>query len=118
VFAFVPAKLSGIFESERRVHLVGPYGRSHVRHFYQQSWYTMCLTKGGSDYLIQQHDDKRMTEAAEQGNFLTFTVPASERLVALKELHLMNINAFSLFGSEGSLIRTLATREFLLSTGN
>ena len=61
---------------------------------------------------------KVMTEAAEQGRFLKFVIPASERLVALKELQLMNVNAFSLFGSEDSLIRTLATREFLLSAGN
>ncbi|MGA2593907.1 MAG: FRG domain-containing protein [Bryobacteraceae bacterium] len=117
VFAFVPAKSGGIFTSERCVHLVGHYGRSHVRHVYQQSWYTMCIKKEPSDYLIQCHDDKVMTEAAEQGRFLQFTIPASERLVALKELQLMNVNAFSLFGSEDSLIRTLAAREFLLSSG-
>ena len=121
VFAFVPAISGGIFKperSERRVHLVGPYGRSHVRHVYQQSWYTMCIEKEPSDYLIRHHDDEVMTEAAEQGRFLKFTIPASERLVALKELQLMNVNAFSLYGSEDSLIRTLATREFLLSAGS
>ncbi len=118
VFAFVPARSGGIFKSERRVQIVGPYGRSHVRHVYQQSWYTMSIKKEPSDYLIQDHDDEVMTEAAEQGRFLKFVIPASERLVALKELQLMNVNAFSLFGSEDSLIRTLATREFLLSAGN
>lgn len=78
----------------------------------------MCIKKERSDYLIQHHDDEVMTEAAEQGRFLKFTIPAGERLVALKELQLMNVNAFSLFGSEDSLIRTLATREFLLSAGS
>jgi hypothetical protein len=117
VFAFVPAISGGIFKSEWCVHLVGHYGRSHVRHVYQQSRYTMCIKREPSDYLIQHHDDEVMTEAAEQGRFLKFTIPASERLVALKELQLMNVNAFSLFGSEDSLIRTLATREFLLTGG-
>jgi len=50
--------------------------------------------------------------------FLKFTIPASERLVALKEARLMNANALSLFGSEDSLIHTPATREFLLSAGS
>jgi hypothetical protein len=118
VFAFVPARSGGTFRSERRVHLVGHYGRSHVRHVYQQSWYTMCIKKEPSDYRIQHHDDDVMTEAAEQGTFLKFTIPASERPVAMKELQLMNVNAFSLYGSEDSLIRTLATREFLLSAGS
>lgn len=117
VFAFVPARSGGIFTSAR-LELEGPYGRSHVRHVYQQSWYTMCIEKKPSDYLIHCHDHEVMTEAAEPGTFLKFTVPASERLVALKELQLMNVNAFSLFGSEDSLIRTLATREFLLSAGS
>jgi len=118
VFAFVPAISGGIFKSERCVDLVGHYGRSHVRHVYQQSWYTMCIKKDPSDYLMEPYDDEVITEAAEQGKFLKFTIPASERLVALKELQLMNVNAFSLFGSEDSLIRTLATREFLLSAGS
>jgi len=39
--------------------------------------------------------------------------PAAERLVALKELDLMNVNAFSLFGSEESLVRTVARRALL-----
>ena len=69
----------------------------------------MSIKKEPSDYLIQDHDDEIMTEAAEQGSFLKFAIPASERLVALKELQLMNVNAFSLYGSEDSLIRTLAT---------
>ena len=44
---------------------------------------------------------------------LKFTIPAKERIVALKDLELMNVNALSLFGSEESLIRTVGRREFL-----
>jgi hypothetical protein len=42
---------------------------------------------------------------------LKFTIPSTERRAALQHLDLMNINAFSLFGSEDSLIRTIARRE-------
>ncbi len=41
-------------------------------------------------------------------------IPASESLIALHDLDRMNINAFSLFGSEEALIRTVAIREFHL----
>jgi hypothetical protein len=115
VFAFVRGSSGGIFESGSQLRLVGRYGRSHVRHVYQQCSYTMCFEKQPSDYLIRRHDNEVMTGAANpDGIILKFTIPASERLVALKELELMNVNAFSLYGSEDSLIRTLGIREFLL----
>ena len=40
---------------------------------------------------------------------LKFTIPATERRTALQHLDLMNINPFSLFGSEDSLVRTIAS---------
>jgi hypothetical protein len=45
VYAFVRGRSRGIFRSERQLWLVGRYGRSHARHLYQQSSYTMCLEK-------------------------------------------------------------------------
>jgi hypothetical protein len=115
VHAFVRGRSGGIFRSERQLRLVGPYGRSHARHLYQQSSYTMCVEKRSADYLIRRHDDEVMAEAATpDGTVLKFTIPAKEQLVALRELELMNVNAFSLFGSEDSLIRTVERREFLL----
>jgi hypothetical protein len=66
-----------------------------------------------SDYLIRPHDEV-ISEAAEpDGRVLKLSIPAVGRLVALQELDLMNVNAFSLFGSEGSLVRTVARRELL-----
>jgi len=41
------------------------------------------------------------------------TIPVTERLAALKHLDLMNINQFSLFGSDDSMVRTIARRELL-----
>jgi hypothetical protein len=53
-----------------------------------------------------------MAEATRlDGKALKFTIPAQQRLAALKELEAMNVNAFSLFGSEDSLVRNLARRE-------
>jgi hypothetical protein len=40
-----------------------------------------------------------------------FNIPTSERLKVLKFLDAHNLNAFSLFGSEESLMETMALRE-------
>ena len=114
VYAFVPDPSGGIFKSELALNLVGPYGRSHARHLSQQSWYTWCVDRRSDDYLIRPHSDEVITEAASpRGQVLKIEIPANERIVALKELDLMNVNAFSLFGSEDSLVRTVARRELL-----
>ncbi len=54
-----------------------------------------------------------LAEAAGSGELFKITMPIEDRLAALKQLELMNINAFSLFDSEDSLIRTVARRELL-----
>jgi len=41
-------------------------------------------------------------------------MPASEQVYVLKQLEEYNLNAYSLFGSEESLMETLAIRELLL----
>ena len=41
---------------------------------------------------------------------LKFTIPATERRAVLQRLDLMNVNPYSLFGSEDSLVRTIARR--------
>ena len=114
VYAFVPPTSGfGIFKSDLQVIPVGPHGRSHARHFSQQCWYTWCVEKQPGDYLIRPHDEV-ITEAAEpDGKVVKFTIPVAERLVALKELDLMNVNAFSLYGSEDALVSTVARRKLL-----
>jgi hypothetical protein len=113
VYAFVESHPGGVISSDRHLLKVGPYGRSHPRHLSQQCWYSMCVKQEPRDYLIQSQDEAMTEAAAPKGKMLKFTIPALERLVALRQLELMNVNPFSLFGSEDSLIRTVATREFL-----
>jgi hypothetical protein len=48
-----------------------------------------------------------------EGELFEITIPVDERLAALKHLDLMNINSFSLFGSDDSLVHTIARRELL-----
>jgi hypothetical protein len=73
----------------------------------------MCVKEEPRDYVIQGQDEGLTEAAAPNGKMLKLTIPATERVVALRELELMNVNAHSLFGSADSLIRTVARREFL-----
>jgi len=41
-----------------------------------------------------------------------FNIPSTERVKVLKFLDAFNLNAYSLFGSEESLMETIAIREF------
>jgi hypothetical protein len=112
VYAFVPSKSGGCYKDQEIV-LVGPYGRSHPRHLLQQCWYTWCVKKNPTDYLIVPHNDVISEAAGQDGKVLKMIIPIAERLKVLKELNRMKINEYSLFGSEDSLVRTIARRDFM-----
>ena len=101
--------------SDAHLFVVGPYMQTHPRHFLQQCRYTMCVANdvGNHDYLFRPHQSGLVGATGPEGIVLRITLPVRERLTALKHLEQMNINAYSLFGSEDSLIRTVARREML-----
>lgn len=120
IFAYVEYMRGGkVWSSDKPfiAHL-GPYVRSHRRHFQQQCEYTICME------AIIESDVKSWNYAAHENAFAQgirnqdqlwkFNIPASERLKVLKELETYNINAFSLFGNEESLMETMALKEFYL----
>lgn len=101
---------------------LGPYVRTHRRHFQQQSEYTMCIqNKNGAwkfvphcaaigyrdldEHLDSHPNDKRPDLAWK------FNIPVSEKWKVLKYLDEHNLNGFSLLGSEDELMKTLAMRE-------
>ena len=118
VYAFLQGKDSG-GSSDAHFFVVGPYIQSDPRHLLQQCRYSMCVAHDvpNHDYLFRPHQSG-LDEAAGSGELFKITMPIKERLSALKQLELMNINAFSLFGSEDSLIRTVARRELLFRDWN
>jgi hypothetical protein len=99
--------------SDEHCFFVGPYMTTHKRHFLQQCWYSMCvgLDQQTDDYLFRPHELALTSGLGPAEKLLKFTIPAKERRAALRHLELMNINPFSLFGSEDSLIRTIARQE-------
>ncbi len=92
----------------------------HQRHFLQQSSYTVCMilcanqSQSEREWRFAQHQDavNREPEPQFQQDVLRkYNIPWSERGKVLKLLDEYNLNAHSLFGSEESLMETLAFRE-------
>jgi hypothetical protein len=92
----------------------GPYVRSHRRHFQQQSQYTTCTVFRDGTLTYANHEDAFAQVRGDQDQLRKFNIPTTERRKVLERLEQMNVHAFSLFGSEESLMETLAIREMLL----
>lgn len=88
--------------------------RAHVRHFLQQSEYTICTKDKNGEIYLASHQEVFSMNGGEQDILWQINIPVSERSKVLAYLDSLNINAFSLFGSEESLMATLALREFHL----
>jgi len=93
------------------VHGLGPYVETHKRHYAQQCEYTVCLKQVGDEHVYCSHESAFADKSSDQGELRKFTLPASERRNVLKQLHRMNVTSFALFGSEESLMETLAYQE-------
>ncbi len=90
--------------------------RTHRRHFLQQSVYTIstCLDSNGGEWLFAPHEEafgQSQSLPYKQDLLYKYNIPRSETLKVLKLLDEYNLNAFSLFGSEESLMETMAVRE-------
>ena len=92
---------------------LGPYVRSHRRHFQQQSQYTICTEHRDGAHAYACHEDAFAGNNEDQDELWKFNIPASEREKVLRRLEQYNINAFSLFGSEESLMEALTFRGLL-----
>lgn len=86
----------------------GPSVRTHRRHFQQQCYYTVCHQYRGKEKIYCEYKDEVFGK--DQDKLIKYILPSSDREVALEKLDRMNINAFTLFGNEDALARTLAFR--------
>ena len=98
------------------IRVLGPYIKTHKRHFQQQSWYTVCAMIQppilSEDSYFAHHESVFAETNDDQDALWKFNFPASEREKVLKHLNRYNLNAFSLFGSEESLCETVAYNAF------
>jgi hypothetical protein len=114
VYCEMPKGHKGGAAGEPAIRAIGPYVRSHPRHFRQQSDYTICgeldVTRG---WVFRQHEPI-FGGRGEQDFLWKFNIPSSECLSVLRSLDEHNLNAFSLFDSEEALLETMWFREHIL----
>jgi len=111
VYVFVERPHSTkIWSSDRP--LIFPFNvtaTTHRRHFLQQSTYTMCA-RYDAYWWFSPHDSV-FNQDREQDVLYRFVFPPSLRLDVLRNLDQHNLNAFSLFGTDESLMETIAQRK-------
>jgi hypothetical protein len=110
IYAYLEKRVRVSSYSMPAIRRVGPYVRTHKRHFLQQSDYTFCATYESDGWHFGRHDDMFRLDETYQDFLWKFKLPWSERIKVLKMLDTYNLNAFSLFDSEDSLMETMALR--------
>ncbi len=110
VYAFVelPRGHKTIGEGSPLISSLGPYVRTHKRHFVQQSWYTVCVQFSDGKHVFVPHDRVMGRGRLYQDKLVRFTLPALDQCQALKDLQRMNITRYTLFQTEEALMSTLA----------
>lgn len=96
------------------IHRFGPGVTTHPRHFLQQSSYTICFTYRNGQYEYAPHEEAFCRGGPTKPGIWKFNILVAEPLKVLRILDGHNINAFSLFGSEDSLVETVALRQIHL----
>lgn len=110
VYCERPEGLKGGAVGEPAMRPIGAYVRSHRRHFRQRSDYTICAKfEPDSGWHFHQHDPVFFNR--KQDFLFKYDIPSSERIEVLRRLDEYNLNAFSLFDTEETLLETMWFRE-------
>jgi hypothetical protein len=96
---------------QARIVGLGPYVHTHKRHYIQQCQYTICEKYVEDRYVYSNHEEAFKRNKPRQDLLTKYLIPRSDRVKVLSKLDFMNINSYSLFVNEESLMETLAYRE-------
>lgn len=90
---------------------IGHRVQTHKRHFLQQCEYTLCITQHpNGDLKYGNHESALNAATIPVQPLKKYTIPVSERTNALRQLDAFNLNAFTLFTSEDSLVESVGRR--------
>jgi hypothetical protein len=111
VFSEAPNNEKFRLSSSSSIYVVGPNIAAHRRHFLQQATYTVCVIDNPTkqDLSFASHEAVFNREQG-QDELWKITIPSTERIKVLRILDEHNLNSFSMFGSEESLMETMAIR--------
>jgi len=92
----------------------GPYVTTHKRHFAQKTWFTIATQweEREKKHYFCPHEDVLRKPKPDQDILIKITLPAHTRKEAIRELLDYNINPFTLFQTEDSLIQTMELKQF------
>ena len=90
---------------------MGQYVTAHKRHWIQQSEYTACVAQSEHGWYFHPHAVALGCASDTSDRLVKIEIAPAAKQPILRQLDSMNINAFSLYGNEEALMRTLAFRE-------
>jgi len=114
IYCETPTGITSGRVGEPTIKRTGNYIPAHHRHFWQQSDYTICASYESNRWQYDSHQKVFNNRLNRQDLLWKFNIPSSERMKVLKKLDQYNLNAYSLMGSEESLLETLWMREVSL----
>jgi hypothetical protein len=112
VYVEIPNKIKVLSSVGPYIIPVDHHMTTNERHFLQRSRYSTCLRYDGKNWLFVPHQEVlNVDDSSYQDALWRFVIPSTERTKVLRRLDRLNLNAYSLFGSEEALMETLAFRE-------
>lgn len=117
IYMFVerPTGLKSNCSGDVLISALGPYVKTHSRHFSQKAWYTIS-TQWNRETKTHTFCPHQLANSAygkfKQDVLIKITLPRKDRAIALKQLDDYNINEFTLFQGEDALVRTMGMRMF------
>jgi hypothetical protein len=95
---------------------IGNAPRRTKRHYLQRSVYTICFRTIKNNLCFASHEHPYIIGSDDESRpgvwIDKYIIPASERITALHSLEAYNINAYSLMGTEESLLESLFLRAY------
>jgi hypothetical protein len=111
VYAERPERFKIGSSDEPAIIAPGPIVKTHRRHFAQQSRYTICAKfEANRGWRFVPHQAVFDLGRTTQDVLWKVVIPKTERMKVLDVLDRHNLNRFTLFDSEESLMETLAFR--------
>ena len=111
VYSYVGDLGYGYLGSKRWLNDIGPTMTTDRRHHIQQCEYTYAVDCSGEARTYCDHESAfAQPKVTPQQMLKKYILPYSERLKVLAKLDFMNINSYSLFGDEESLMEMIAYR--------
>jgi hypothetical protein len=119
IFAYIemPNGLKAFGEKEDMIVTFGNKIKAHERHFLQQTCYSMAIQRDSRkfDWTFVSHENIMARKKDSQDMLIKIILPANESIKAIPYLNEHNINHFSLFQTEDSLMKTMVFKEFKMN---